>query len=232
MKNILLILLLANILYFVWGRSVEEVSQPGVDLVTESDLGPALVVTTVRDSNAFASVGAVLGSGEPSALNAVVGRSCVSIGPFETTGLNKRSPEAELASLEYIDEGMKATLRSTLGEVFSGHWVQIRNVADDVEADDFLRQLEAAGLDTAYAISTDEEGMKISIGLFADIERAERVELQALSLGIPAEISRKTREEDVIFVDIGLPPGRGAGTIVEKYGQDRVLLRGEATCPQ
>jgi hypothetical protein len=32
-------------------------------------------------------------------------------------------------------------------------------------------------------------------------------------------------------VDIGLLPGNGAGAIVEKYGEDRVALRDEATCP-
>ena len=68
MKNILLILLLANILYLMWGLSTEEESQPGVAIVEESDLGPPLDVTTGRDSDTVASVGAVLGSGEPSAL--------------------------------------------------------------------------------------------------------------------------------------------------------------------
>ena len=51
-------------------------------------------------------------------------------------------------------------------------------------------------------------------------------------LDLPAEISRRTREGDVLFVDIGLPPGKGAEAIVEKYGQDRVLLRDAATCPK
>ena len=83
MKNILLMLLLANILYLMWGVLNNEESQPGVVFVEESDLGPPLDVTTGRDSDTVASVGAVLGSGEPSALQAVVGRSCVTIGPFK-----------------------------------------------------------------------------------------------------------------------------------------------------
>ena len=67
MKNLLLILLLANILYFMWGRFVEEEPVPGVAIVSETDLGPALEVTMGRDSDSVASVGAVLGSGAPSA---------------------------------------------------------------------------------------------------------------------------------------------------------------------
>jgi len=39
-------------------------------------------------------------------------------------------------------------------------------------------------------------------------------------------------EGTVYFVDIALPPGRGAGAIIEQYGEDKVKLRDTATCPQ
>ena len=70
------------------------------------------------------------------------------------------------------------------------------------------------------------------MGLFGDLEGAEKVELQAKSLDLPAEIVARTREDVVFFVDISLPPGKGAGAIVEKYGEEKVLLRDAATCPQ
>ena len=46
MKNLLLILLLANVLYFVWGMFAEDASEPGIAVVRESDLGPPLNVST------------------------------------------------------------------------------------------------------------------------------------------------------------------------------------------
>jgi len=226
MKNILLILLLANILYLMWGLFTEEESEPGVEFVKETDLGPPLEVTTDRDADAFTSVGAVLGSGDPSALEAVVGRACVTVGPF------RQSVDADSAVLEYSNEGMNAALRTTRGQIFVGHWVQIRNIADEATANDMLAQLSAGGLSDAYLVRTDDEGLKISLGLFGDVAGAEKIELQARSLDLPAEISPRTRDGNVFFVDIGLPPGKGAGAIVEKYGQERVLLRGDATCPQ
>ena len=76
MKNLLLLLLLANILYFLWGLFVEESTQPGVAIVDESDLGPPLEVTADRSEEAVASVGAVLGSGEPSDLEEIGRASC------------------------------------------------------------------------------------------------------------------------------------------------------------
>jgi len=226
MKNFVLMLLLANILYFVWGTTSEKPPEPGIDFVTEADLGPPLDVTTGRDGDTVASVGAVLGSGAPSALDGVVGRSCVSIGPFTT------ATEAEAAASEYSSEGMRTALRETQADVFIGHWVRILGVADDAEAASMVAQLAEGGLSDAYPLPTEDEGIKISLGVFGDLEGAEKIELQARSLGLPAEISRRTLKKDVSYVDIGLPPGKGAGAMIERYGQEKVLLREAATCPQ
>jgi hypothetical protein len=225
MKNILLILLLANILYFLWGLTGEDESMPGVAFVKESDLGPPLEVTVGRDSETVESVGAVLGSGEPSALQAIVGRACVTIGPLT------ESSDADSAQLEYSNEGMKVVIRATQGQIFVGHWVWIRNIPDAAAAKSILDRLTEGGLADAYIDRSDPDGLKISLGLFGDVLGAEKIELQARSLDLPAEIIPSTREKDVFYVDIGLPPGKGAGAIVERYGQDRVLLRDAATCP-
>lgn len=226
MKNLLLLLLLANILYFLWGLFAPETPQPGVAIIEEADLGPPLDVMIGRDRGDVASVGAVLGSGERSALEAVVGRSCVTIGPF------KVRTDADAAVLIYSSEGMKTSVRSTQGQIFVGHWVQIRNIADEAAANEMLKKLSAGGLADAYLVRTDDEGLKISLGLFGDLEGAEKIELQARSLGLPADIAPRTADRTVYFVDIGLPPGKGAVAIVARYGEDQVLLRDSATCPK
>lgn len=226
MKNLLLLLLLANILYFVWGMVAEDSSEPGIAVVNESELGPPLDVSTNRGAEAAASVGAVLGSGVPSDLAAVVGRSCVTIGPF------KASADADTALTHYAGAGMRASLRSAQGQIFVGHWVMIRDVADRETGNAMLEKLQQGGIPDAYLVPTEEGGLNISLGLFGDLERAEKVELQAKSLDLPADISPRTREGSVFYIDIGLPPGKGAGAIVDKYGEEKVLLRDAATCPQ
>lgn len=226
MKNLLLLLILANVLYFMWSMFAAEDSQPGVAVVAESDLGPPLQVSMGQGSNTVASVGAVLGSGEASDLEAVVGRSCVTIGPFKVSG------DADSAVLEYGNEGMRTAMRSIQGQIFVGHWVQIRDVPDEATAKDMLEKLTAGGLNDAYLVRTEDEGLKISLGLFSDMEGAEKIELQARSLDLPADISPRMREGTVFFVDIGLPPGKGAGAIVEKYGEEMVAMRDAASCPQ
>ena len=226
MKNLLLLLILANILYLVWGTFSGGSQEPGVAVVEESELGPPLEVTMDRGAEAAASVGAVLGSGEPSDLAAVVGRSCVTIGPF------KVASDAEVAQTLYAGEGMRTHLRTAEGQIFVGHWVTIQNIADTVTRNNMLEKLRNGGLSDAYPVRSDESGLGISLGLFGELEGAEKVELQAKSLGLPASITPRTREGAIFFVDIALPPGKGAGAIVDKYGEDKVLLRDAATCPQ
>lgn len=226
MRNLLLLLLLANILYFIWGLVVEKKPEVGVAIIDESALGPPLEISRSSSADASASVGAMLGSGKPSDLAAVVGRSCVTIGPF------KSNAEAEGAEAEYENEGMRVSVRSTQGQIFVGHWVQIRNIADRETGNEMLANLRAGGLADAYLVPTDDEGLKISLGLFGEIDRAERVELQAKSLDYEADITPRMRAATIFFVDIALPPGKGAGAIIEKYGEEMVRLRAAASCPR
>jgi hypothetical protein len=226
MRNLLLLLLLANILYFLWSRFVEEPPETGVVTVRESELGPSLEVSKIAVAEAATSIGAVLGSGRPSDLAAVVGRSCVSIGPFKT------NTEADGALADYASEGMRANVRTTQGQIFVGYWVQIRNIPDRDSGNAMLETLKAGGLAEAYLAPAEAGGFDISLGLFGDVGRAERIELQAKSLQLPAQITPRTREDTVFFVDIALPPGKGAGAMIEKYGEERVFLRDAATCPR
>ena len=225
MRNILLALLLANILYFMYDRFVEDPPELGIAVVDESSLGPEL---RLSDSSApVESEGDVVEgeAPEPVELAAMVGRSCVTVGPF------KAASDAEGALSDFIADDFSAVIRSTDGQVFVGHWVQIRNIADRSSGNQMIETLREGGLGDAYLVETEEEGLKISLGLFGEMPRAERIELQAKSLGLPADIVPRMRDATVFFVDLGLPPGRGAGSIVEKYGEDKVLLRDQAICP-
>jgi hypothetical protein len=221
-KNLLLLLLLANILYFIWGRTTEQSSEAGATVIDVSEIGPPLALADARSQRQSASI---QGPDSSSTLAAVIGRACVSIGPFTN------SAEAERVLQDYEREGMWGDVRSTQGELFVGHWVQILDIPDREIADAMLKRLVAGGLGDAYLLPTDEEGLKISLGLFGDMSRAERVELQAESLNLPAEITPRMRDATVFFVDLALPPGRGASAMVERYGEEKVLLREEASCP-
>ena len=89
--------------------------------------------------------------------------------------------------MQYAGGGMRTSIRATTGQIFVGHWVQIRNVADRGSGNQMLETLREGGLADAYLVETEEEGLKISLGLFGELARAERIELQAKSLGLPAD---------------------------------------------
>ena len=47
---LLLVLILANIFYFLWGFVSLDDSNPGIAILEEADLGPPLDITTGQDS--------------------------------------------------------------------------------------------------------------------------------------------------------------------------------------
>ena len=220
MKNLLLIFLLANILYFVWAAFTEKDPQPGVAVVEESDLGPPLDISAADES--VTSVGAVLGPGELSTLEAVVGKSCVTLGPFVLLA------EANSAVLENNRDGAVAVRREAEIQSFMGHWVQIRGIDDLLSANQTIEVLTEGGLTDAYFVETENI---ISLGLFGELAGAEKIEAEARALGLPAEILPRTKDDTVFFVDIQLSQGRGAGAIVARHGEEMVALREAATCP-
>lgn len=226
MRNLLLLLLLANVLYFMWGRFVADSNDNGVVLIMESEIGPTLQMADAKAVASTAGNTESTAATRPSELEVYVGRSCLTVGPL------RESSEADGTLADLKEEGLQGTVRATQGEVFVGHWVQIRDIPDRATANEMLGKLKSGGLGEAYIVETPEEGIKISLGLFGDLSGAERVELQAKSMDLPAEITARMRAATVFYVDIGLPPGRGASSIIDRYGEDRVLLRDAATCPR
>lgn len=227
MRNILLALLLANILYAFYQGFYSPPPQAGEVVLDPDRLGPPLVIASQATIDAAESAAALRSIEEPRSieLTAAVGRSCVSIGPF------KSGAEAGEVLSRVVATGLPAQMRSTAGQVFIGHWVQIRDIDNRDTGNQMIDTLRSGGLGDAYLVDAEGEGLKISLGLFGEMERAERIELQAKSLGLQADISARTRDALVFFVDVGLLPGRGAGAFVEEYGEEKVLLRERATCP-
>ncbi|HEX7063035.1 MAG TPA: SPOR domain-containing protein [Woeseiaceae bacterium] len=241
MRNLLLLLLLANILYFIWQVAAEEAPEQGVEILDRSELGPRLPLADGRTVMAMRAAAAAEAEAEakvdadgeadadggagPATLPAVIGNACVSIGPFAN------SAEAERALAGYRNAGMRGIVRTTEGQLFVGHWVQITNIPTREIGDAMLKKLVAGGLSDAYLIPSDEDGLKISLGLFGDRDRAARVAQEAEALNIPAEVTPRMRDAMVFYVDLELPPGRGATEMIERFGEEKVLLRERASCP-
>lgn len=258
MRNLIFILVLANVLYFLWGYfQGEKELPPGVAILDETDLGPPLerpqpVVDEVAEAPLEESSEAVAASDEPEGddsadavtpdqatadtepaeeesekeLTVALGRSCVTLGPFRTSDL------ADDAQSEYSSRGMQTDQRMEQGQIFVGHWVQIRDLPDRDAGNEAVAALRDGGIPEAYLVTTDDEGLKISLGVFGNRDGAERVESLAQSLGFEAEITARTADGMYYFVDVALPPGQGAGTMIDRYGEELVRMREVSSCPQ
>lgn len=149
---------------------------------------------------------------------------CVAIGSLSLKQATELQSNFEhMGSLTHIQEG--------IGDVFVGHWVKIPNVTDDQSASDMLDKLSTGGLGDAYLVRNDEEGIYISLGLFEDIKRAERIQSQARSLGVPAEIVPRSREGSVYFLNVGFLPGDDASELIEQFVAKMVTEGESGKCP-
>ncbi len=274
MKNLLLLLLLANILYFMYSAIRGDEERRGEILVEESQLGPQLQLADNRpaepdetpvdaepevlaptgseDGDAFPAtenetpedeapedeapetvdeseaVDAPMPVDEPAPRNelqAAVGRSCVTVGAFV------EREDADRALLSFVQKQYEVTMRSAIGEIVKSHWVHIRDIPTTEEAETMLETLARGGFGEAYKIETEDDGIKITIGFFGKRDGAERVELQVASLGLQPVVQPNVGEGTVYFVDVALPVGTGAQSIIEQYGEERVALRDAAICP-
>lgn len=253
MRNLILILVLANVLYFLWGYFQGDKEQPpGVAILDEADLGPPLerpepAVEELEEepTESVAAAEESDGSGDDDApdetaaeteppeeeegeieLTVALGRSCVTLGPFRTSDL------ADDAQSEYSSRGMQTDQRMEQGQIFVGHWVQIRGLPDRDAGNEAVAALRDGGIPEAYLVTTDDEGLKISLGVFGNRDGAERVQELARSLGYAAEITARTAEGMYYFVDVALPPGQGAGAMIDRYGEELVRMREVSSCPQ
>ena len=149
---------------------------------------------------------------------------CVAIGSLSLEQVTELQMNFEhMGSLTHIREGT--------GDVFVGHWVKVRNVADDRSASDMLDKLATGGLSDAYLVGGEEEGLSISLGLFPDIDRAKRIQSQAQSLDVPAEIVPRSREGTVYFLNVGFHPGDDASELVAQFVSEMVTEGNSGKCP-
>ena len=224
MKNFVLFLLLANVLFLVWQYSNKASTEPGVIVAEETATGaPSAAARGAVER--VASVGAVLGEGQITEMAAAVGKACVSIGPFDSF-----AGAADVRAALEADE-LQATVREDVTQAFVGYWVQVRNIPDvDTERAN-LEALRAARLGEAYAFEGDG-GMNISVGVFEELARAQAVQQQVEGLGLASDISPRNRDITAYFVDVGLPAGTQIGDLTRRYGANRVLRGSAAACPQ
>ena len=184
MKNILLALLLANILYFVFGGwSVQRGhSGQGWRLLPRRTWAHRLDVTAGRDSDAQSPAsGLCSGPESQSALEAVVGRTCVTIWTVSRQR-GRRLGRARVCGSGHEDDDARRHAPRFLSATGSGFEISTMMLPRAR----FLLKLQGGGARRRlHRPLRSRRAEDLAGTLFGDIAGAEKIELQARSLEPP-----------------------------------------------
>jgi hypothetical protein len=132
----------------------------------------------------------------PAIPDAVALANCVSAGPFLESG------RAEATAARLRDQGFRLALRESRDEVWVGQWVRLDRFPNADAAAAALAGLRAAGLTDAYLLTDEPPGTVISLGVFADTQRAQDIAGLARDAGYEATVGDRFRTADVTWLDI------------------------------
>ncbi|HUO81515.1 MAG TPA: SPOR domain-containing protein [Gammaproteobacteria bacterium] len=126
---------------------------------------------------------------------------CVSTGPFRDLS------EAGEAMNALRSAGYAPRQRLTEGQVWVGHWVYLPAFPSRAEARTILNALKRRGVADSYIVPSGPERNAVSLGVFAERERAERRVVEVSALGYAPRIADRHRIGAVYWVDTELDAG-------------------------
>jgi len=235
MRALALLLIVVNLAYLGWATLIDA----RAPIPEPQPLDPSvqrLVLASERlapTSSAAASQPAVQRganraptSGNPSV---AAGSQCVSIGPFQDL------TTAAQATATLNSAGNSSRQRMEQGEVWIGYWVHVPGFAKHEDAERAMARLKEHGIADVYiSLSGGESASSvISLGVFRESDRAQRLLAEAKSLGFAAQIADRTRSGTVYWVDVEKPDSAGQFDFASLGAQPGKILRLEQrTCPQ
>ncbi len=222
MRALFLLLLLANLLFLAWATWI---SPPAPLAGQATPSAPdRKAIRLLREAREAEPAAAAAGAAATADLQAA---ACVSLGPFLTPA------QAEAAGARLTRLGFTYRTRAATDEVRVGLWVRVADLATPEDAATALAALRTAGLADAEAVTDETAGNLISLGVFAEPERAAAVAERARQAGYATETSDRTRAADVSWLDVdrqangGLPALDATG-IEAGAGEPPLELR---ACP-
>ncbi len=154
---------------------------------------------------------------------------CISVGPFQDL------TTAAQASATLKSAGRESRQRLEQGQLWVGYWVNVPGFTKREDAERAVVRLQQNGITDVYISlsSADAETSNIvSLGVFKDAERAQRLLTEAKNLGFAAQISDRTRAGSVYWVDVdftGPHPELDFSTLGAQPG--KILRLEQRACP-
>jgi len=211
MRNLFLLLLLANLGFLGWSL-----------WIAPPDVAPDRLPG--HDSEADLTAAGPRPESASMALNAAqqkqgAGPRCFRIGPLVDGQL------ADMLRSSLNGRGVRTGMTTEEGQVWVGHWVQLEQFSSRQEADQIAARLAAGGLPDAYVLQAVPP-FSISLGVFRDRARADNVVSQASRLGFKPRITDRFRAGLQYWLTAEMRPGEDLS--LEDLGKESgQILRAE-----
>jgi cell division protein FtsN len=207
MRNLFLALILANLLVLAWHVWIDP-TQPALPATEPGDL--ALFGPDSGQAPTGSSVGQGVGT-------------CLQMGPLPSIAA------AQQARQRLAARGIDAVPVARESEQWLGHWVQIEGFSSLSEAETAQQRLIAGGLVDAYLMQ-DSTGPIISLGVFRERTRADRLAGEARTLGFEVRIRDRYRPAAEQWLLIRPRAGQTLGPGDLSIAGDRIMRAETTAC--
>jgi hypothetical protein len=239
MRTLCLILILANVLYFVWSQLIDvqvnaldrmpartaeppprivlakEAAEPKAEDQPQEvrDVEPPRVAPVEQPATMTARVG------DPSL-------TCTSVGPFADLA------EASQAQASLRGAGFDPRQRVEQGELWVGYWVSVQELPTRAVADSAMQSLTESGITDVYLMPGGDPNFTLSLGVFSDYQRAQRRADQVRATGLEPKIEDRKRAGSVYWLDVELPqPGQFIDTSIFQSDPGKIMRLEMRGCP-
>jgi cell division protein FtsN len=243
MRALCLLLILANVLYFIWSQMIDvqvnaldrappRVADPPPRIVLAQEASEPAEETESTTPQEIRDVvpPRVAPVQSPTQNAARVTDSsqftCTSVGPFADLA------EATQAQAALRGAGFEPRQRMEQGELWVGYWVSVQNLVDRAAADSAMQTLQGNGITDVYLMPGGDPNYTLSLGVFSDYQRAQRRAEQLEALGFEPQIEDRKRAGSVYWLDVDLPePGRRIDTAIFQSDPGKIMRLEMRECP-
>jgi|HigsolmetaAR204D_1030405.scaffolds.fasta_scaffold00308_24 Cell division protein len=238
MRTLCLLLILANVFYFIWSQVIDvQVNALDRPVRRSADAPPRIVLAKELSAEAAAAPSpqtsgvdqnTPIQSPTQQMARVLAGdaSTCTSVGPFAELA------EAAQAQAALRDAGFSPHQRVEQGELWVGYWVSVQNIETRAQADEALETLKQNGIDDVYLMPGGEPTYTLSLGVFSDYQRAQRRAEQARAVGFDPRIEDRKRAGAVYWLDVELPePGAQIDAAIFQTDPGKIMRLEMRACP-
>lgn len=242
MRTLCLLLILANVLFFVWSQLIDarvsnldrkpaNVAEPPARIVLAREQAGTMpsehLPTQVKDVQPPAVEPlAQPGPAAPAQIAKLDTLACTSVGPFADL------PQASQAQAALRTAGFQPRQRMEQGELWVGYWVSVQGLVTRDAAESALKTLAANGISDVYLMPGSDPPNVLSLGVFSDYQRAQRRVDEVRALGLTPRIDDRKRAGSVYWIDVDLQePGQVLDSSLFQTDPGKITRLEMRTCP-